>query len=106
MCKPKRRADKANDGQNKSKESIHDDRSNRGDNGLLTLNIGNDMERSGSPEGSEKGKQQTTKAKKTANNDAWKKNFTVDCTTVYMPNGKSEQKTPLNKQALQKYAVE
>lgn len=30
----------------------------------------------------------------------------VDCTTVYLPNGKAQQLTPLNKAALQKFGVE
>ena len=30
----------------------------------------------------------------------------VDCTTTYLPNGKAQQRTPLNKAALQKHGVE
>ena len=38
--------------------------------------------------------------------DDFHKQFSVDCTKVFNPKGKSEQRSPLNKAALQKYSVE
>jgi len=78
-----------------SKEDLHDDRSNKGGetNGLLSLNLPNDMERMGTPEDSQRGSkpQMTEKSKKQKpDREDFKKTSGVDCTTIYNPNGKAE----------------
>ena len=94
--------------QRDSRDDLHDDgRSARGVDGLLSLNIAGDLDHTlGTPDGSQRNRPSNTECKKKKELGDGRKAFEIDCTTVYLPNGKAQQKTPLNKAALQKFGVE